>query len=46
MGMRDRGEATAGPMAAVAAVGAHLAQHFTPETRNRNELTGNFIVLK
>ncbi len=41
-----KGEAADGLIAAVAAVGAHLAQHFPPETRNHNELPDHFIVLQ
>jgi putative membrane protein len=41
-----KGEAANGLIAAVAAVGAHLAQHFPPETRDHNELPDHLIVLQ
>jgi putative membrane protein len=39
------GKPTDGLVAAIAAVGAHLARHFPPDTRNANELPDHLIVL-
>jgi putative membrane protein len=41
-----KGEAAAGLAGAVTAVGAHLARHFPPGTRNLNELPDHLIVLE
>lgn len=41
-----KGQAADGLIAAITAVGAQLAQHFPPETRNPNELPDHLIVLQ
>ena len=40
-----KGQPTEGLRTAIAAVGAHLAEHFPPDTRDANELPDHLIVL-
>jgi putative membrane protein len=41
-----KGQPADGLVAAIAATGAHLAQHFPPDTGNPNELPDHLIVLQ
>jgi len=41
-----KGQPTKGLVAAIAAVGAHLAQHFPPDARDENELPDHLIILQ
>jgi len=40
------GRSADGLVAAIAAIGAHLAQHFPPDARDPNELPDHLIILQ